>query len=225
MNHSYETTCTDCTKTIEVASPDGDISALGLCARLCGPCRSDRVTNDRSITPLSPQGGLGNYRMEVELQWPITEEDLVYLAPGDMEEDFARRSMHSIRSALQLVAGSGADITPIANYHLHIGTLRRCVGEPVSRRADGCIRQYHEALNQFAVLMFDLEEVMAAIGGNTKVNFSNVFSALAIGRRQGWPVDSKLDDQVRRSEDDSIPLSESEAAKRVGEWTQEKERE
>jgi len=223
MNHSYETTCTDCTKTIEVAFPDGDISVLGLCARLCTDCRDKRVVRHLPLSGLSPQGGLGNYHMNVELQWPITEKDLEYIAAGDKEEDFARRSMNSIRASLGFIAGGG-DTTPVAHYHLFINTLGRCVGDPVAKRPDGYVRAYHDALNHLAGLVIDLQEAMRPLGAaEEEVDFSNVFSALAVGGRHGWPIDERIHNQVRRAESVSMPLNEEEAKKRVKEWAKEKE--
>lgn len=128
-----ETTCTDCATKI-VASAAW-LLERGKKARLCDSCRTRRGERGALLDDLLPAGGLGNYRMCVELQWAIAAEDLEYRAVGDVESDFARRSLETIRPAFSLVAGGGHDETPIGHYHLFVGedSLRRCLGEPLRR--------------------------------------------------------------------------------------------
>lgn len=226
-------TCTDCMKTIRM--DEVEIAARTKLARLCDDCRRNRA--DHHIPPDAIQPPmLGNYRTMVELQWMITPKDLEYVAIGDDEEDFARRSLFAVRSVLQLVAGSGHNLSPIGHYHLrlsdHKNGLKRCVGPAAKdHRAHGFVRLYHDALNLIAGLALDLDRIAREglgvardaldpdedvdLPGIPQIDYSMVHSALAVGRRQGWPVDPRLDDKVREAETNTIPLSEEEARRRM----------
>lgn len=218
-----EASCTDCGKPIEV---DEDLlRERAHKSRLCAGCAGSR--NGRGLDPdlLLPMSGLGNYRMSVEMQWAISPRDLVYVAYGDMEEDFARRSMFAMRDQLQLIAGNGHNKSPIGHYHLKLedvngghDRLRRCDGPPLKGdRPPSIARQYHDALNRIAVLVLCLEDGIQLVTDSVPaIDFSEVFRTLAIGRRQGWPVDSRFDSQVAIVEDDEVSMSEEEAKRRMG---------
>ena len=99
-----DTTCTDCTREIRIS--DSEMTFSKRKARLCSQCIHLRRVDGKNLEDLQPHStGYGNYRVMVELQWAITPKDLLYRAEGDVEMDFAQRSLDTVRSALELVAG------------------------------------------------------------------------------------------------------------------------
>lgn len=197
-----ETTCTDCA-TLTVASAAW-LLERGKRARLCDDCRTRREERGLDLDDLLPAGGLGNYQVRVELQWAITAEDLEYRAVGDVESDFARRSLETIRPALSLVAGGGHDETPIGHYHLFLGegSLRRCVGEPLRRarplvpapRPDphelGTSRDCRDALER--------RWAIYAADERTDVGPSTLLRITAKSAFEAAYVQGRLDEQERR---------------------------
>jgi len=216
-----KTTCVDCMEVIEI---DKDTLAMltecGRIARLCLRCRQSR--HDNGINTADPKPAvLGNYCCKVELQWAITAHDMKYLARGDVEEDFARRSWYRAREQLQLVAGCGHATTPIGHFHFNPDTLRRCFGRSIDNAVDGFMERYHAALNHYVALLLDLEGMVEEIACDSdvavkKINFLMAAQALAVGYRQGWPVDPRIEDQVKAAENEHMPMGQDEAGRRCG---------
>lgn len=205
-----ETSCTDCGRTT-IEQEEEILLARSKMARLCPECKGDRYLGlDSLLPPL-----LGNYCVNVELQWAINEKDLEYRAIGDMEEDFARRSLQSIRTALETVAGCGHENTPIGHYSIDIASLRRCMGQPIAERPGGHLKQYHEALNGLMSAFHGWHQSGLSPAEVDKV-LKTACTALAIGTRKGWNVDPRWVQDVVAEESDDVPMSEEEARSRFG---------
>lgn len=200
-----DASCTDCSAGI--LRWEHELSIRAKNARLCDSCREERTNGKGSLDTILPSV-LGNYCVNVELQWAISEKDLEYRAVGDMETDFARRSLQSIRTALETVAGCGHDTTPIGHYSIDIASLRRCMGQPIKERPGGHLKQYHDALNGL-LSKLPCIEVQDGL-------FQDVFKALAIGTRKGWDVDPEFVKEVVAEESNDVPMSEEEARSRFG---------
>lgn len=204
---NVETSCTDCTRIITIEADVAEKRAKK--SRLCEGCRDIRDTHNFDPDKLSPRHNHGDYRISVELQWSITGRDLEYRCPGDTEVDFAQRSLESVRSHLQLIAGCGYRVTPIAHYHLLDKSPSRCFSNGDNlERPDGPIRQYHDALNQCATVLADLFRQMSTPKGD-------IFKTLAIGYRLGWPVSEKIEEFVRAAETNDMPISSEVARQRL----------
>lgn len=216
-----EASCTECGESIGMTSSNA-LMLRARSARLCAGCYDRRKDAGVDTNPIPPVLGLGCVRMQVELRWALTSEDLRYRAVGDMEEDFVRRSVFRMRDTLSLVAGHGHDVTPIGHYTL--GDATRCHGRSIDSQPPGWMRQYHDALNALARHVSEIvndehfrndphfEDVKRSMCEDVR----QAFVALAIGNRQGWFVDSQIRQAVAERECGSMPMSEDEAGRRMG---------
>lgn len=216
MSTMVTTTCTDCARRIVMDVQD--LEARKRLARLCECCATNRITSATPTDDSLPQV-LGNYCIKVELQWAISREDLRYRAIGDVEDDFARRSLARVKEALQLVAGCGHSVTPIGHYHVFEDELRRCIGPAAAEgHPPGFVRKYHGALNRLAVLCMELQKSIRDLTDSqaAEIDFTEVATALAVGRRMGWGVSKELEELVKESESGEMPMGEEEARRRLG---------
>ena len=100
-----EMSCTDCGRE-SVADYETEVIGREEKARLCPDCLAHRVRLGEDLDEMGPNN-LKAYDSRLSIDWTISPADLTYVAPGDMEVDFARRSFERIRTALNLLVSTG----------------------------------------------------------------------------------------------------------------------